>query len=121
LSCTLPPQPDCGASCCREGGAALFDDEIEAAQAALRTVSPGLFNGDGSLTVDEETYTAALANQLTVMFGLCARGGGPPTSTSRDEVGIKRDNGVSQNVDVILGANHTPHVGGRYTCRPASF
>jgi hypothetical protein len=121
LSCNLPEQDDCGASCCEEGGEALFDDEIEAAQATLRTASPELFNDNGSLTVDEETYTAALARQLTAQFGLCARGGGRPSSISRDEVAIKRDNEVSQNVDVILGASNSPHVGGRYTCRPAAF
>jgi hypothetical protein len=38
-----------------------------------------------------------------------------------DEVAIKIDNNVSQNVDVIIGSSHVPYMGGRYTCRPASF
>jgi hypothetical protein len=55
------------------------------------------------------------------MTGLCARGGGGYTSISRDEVAIKRDNGMSQNVDVIVGDKGWPAVAGVYTCRPASF
>jgi hypothetical protein len=80
-----------------------------------------MFNANGSLRVDEEDYTEALARKITEMFGLCARGGGHGTSISKDEVAVKRDNSLSQNVDVIAGFNNTPHVGGRYTCRPASF
>ena len=121
-TCNLSANDDCGNSgCCRQGGTLEFEGEIEAAQAELRRSSPDLFNPNGSLAVDEVTYTAALAKKITEMTGLCARGGGRPTSISRDEVAVKRDNNMSQNVDVILGANNTPYVGGVYTCRPASF
>jgi hypothetical protein len=56
---------------------------------------------------------------------VCARGGGRNgESFSKDEVAIKAvadNNSVSQNVDVIIGSSNTPYIGGRYTCRPASF
>lgn len=121
-SCTLTANDDCGRSgCCRQGGTPLFEDEIAAAQKALERSSPEMFHSNGSLDVSEEEYTAALAKKITEMTGICCRGGGRPTSISRDEVACKRDNNVSQNTDVILGANNTPYVGGVYTCRPASF
>ncbi len=54
--------------------------------------------------------------------GMWARGGGRNgESYSKDEIVIKVDNTVSQNVDVIIGSSHEPYIGGRYTCRPASF
>jgi hypothetical protein len=121
-SCTLATQDDCGRSgCCRAGGTLEFEDEIYEAQEALKVSWPEAFNDDGSLDVDEVEYTEALAKKITEMTGLCARGGGGRTSISRDEVAIKRNNSMSQNVDVILGAKNTPHIGGVYTCRPASF
>jgi hypothetical protein len=119
-SCSLPAMTDCGRNCCREGGAPEFDNEIAAAQAALRQSMPQLFNPNGSVD-EEEEYTALLAKKITEMTGLCARGGGNGTSISKDEVAIKRDNNLSQNVDVIIGSNMVPYVGGRYTCTPASF
>lgn len=122
MTCNVPANDDCGRSgCCTQGGTLQFEAEIEAAQAALEHSSPDLFNPNGSLRVSEEEYTAALAKKITEMTGLCARGGGRPTSISRDEVAVKRNNNMSQNVDVILGATNTPHIGGIYTCRPASF
>jgi hypothetical protein len=121
-SCTLAAQDDCGRSgCCEEDDdSTVFEDEIYAAQEALKISWPEAFNDDGSLDVEEVEYTEALAKKITEMTGLCARGGGGRTSISRDEVAIKRNNSMSQNVDVILGNNHT-HIGGVYTCRPASF
>jgi hypothetical protein len=119
-SCSLPAMPDCGRSCCREGGAEEFGNEIVAAQAALRQSMPQLFNPNGSVD-DEQEYTALLAKKITEMTGLCARGGGGGTSISKDEVAIKRDNNLSQNVDVLIGSSMVPYVGGRYTCTPASF
>jgi hypothetical protein len=119
-TCALPDQPDCGSSCCSRGGDLQFEKEIEAAQAELRSSKPELFNPNGSLRVDEDEYTAELAKKITEMFGLCARGGGIG-SVSHDEVSVKRNNDLSQNVDVIAGFNNSPHVGGVYTCTPASF
>lgn len=122
-TCTLTPMDDCGRSgCCVRGGpAAQFDEEISVAQEALLVSSPDLFNPNGSLAVDEVTYTNALAAKITQLFGLCARGGGGGTSISRDEVAVKRDNNLSQNYDVILGAGNRPYIGEHYSCRPASF
>jgi hypothetical protein len=127
-TCDLAPMPDCGATgCCKESNEGLFDDEIRAAQDALRESKPEWFKENGSLKVDEITYTAGLAKKITEMFGLCTRGGdlrNPPAgghSISGDEVGIKRDNGRSQNVDVILGASNKPSITGYFTCKPASF
>jgi len=115
---------DCGKSgCCRKGGDELFTTEIEAAQDELKRTRPDIFNPNGSLKVDEDEYTDLLAKKITAMFGLCATGGNVHQggSISKDEVAIKRDNGLSQNTDVILGTNNSPMVGGVYTCSPASF
>lgn len=100
----------------------MFFDEIDDAQRDLEKTRPDLFRANGSLAVDELTYTDALAAKVTAMTGLCARGGGRGgESFSKDEIAIKRDNTVSQNTDVIIGSSNTPYIGGRYTCRPASF
>lgn len=126
-TCNLAPQPDCGArGCCKEGGQGQFDVEIRAAQAAVRESRPDFFKPNGSLKVDEVRYTNEVAEKLTELYGLCARGGderNPPAghSISGDEVAVKRDNGLSQNVDIILGATNTPSITGYFTCRPASF
>ena len=123
LTCQLPTRTDCGNSgCCTEGGSALFNSQINDAQAQLERTRPDIFNSNGSLRLEELEYTDLLAKTITSMFGLCAVGGGRGgESRSKDEVGIKADNNVSQNIDVIIGSSHTPYIGGRYTCRPASF
>ena len=123
LTCQLAARPDCGNNgCCSEGGTALFDAQINNAQADLERTRPDIFNPNGSLRLDELEYTELLAKKITALTGLCAVGGGRNgESRSKDEVGIKADNNVSQNVDVIIGSSHTPYIGGRYTCRPASF
>ncbi len=123
LSCQLPTRPDCGNSgCCSEGGAALFNSQINDAQADLERTRPEIFNSNGSLRIDELEYTDILAKKITALTGLCAVGGGRDgNSRSKDEVAIKADNNVSQNVDVIIGSSNTPYIGGRYTCRPAAF
>ena len=123
-SCTLPTRPDCGNSgCCSEGGAPLFNAQINDAQADLERTRPDIFNSNGSLKLDELEYTDLLATKLMALNpGMCARGGGRNgESYSKDEIVIKTDNNVSQNVDVIIGSSHEPYIGGRYTCRPASF
>lgn len=111
--------PNCGSACCSLGGDLQFRAEIETAQAELRRTQPGLFNSDGTIRVDEVAYTNALARQVVTMHGLCAVGG-LSGSVSRDEIGVKRSNDLSQNVDVILSSGQ-PWVGTTYTCRPASF
>ena len=123
LTCQLPTRPDCGNSgCCSEGGTALFNSQINDAQADLERTRPDIFNSNGSLKIEELDYTDLLAKKITALTGLCAVGGGRDGgSRSKDEVGIKADNNVSQNVDVIIGSSHTPYIGGRYTCRPAAF
>lgn len=123
-SCTLPSRPDCGNSgCCSKGGAEMFGGAINDAQAYLERTRPDIFNGNGSLKIEELEYTNLLAKALmTLNPGMCARGGGENgESYSKDEVAIKINNDVSQNVDVIIGSSHTPYIGDRYTCRPASF
>ena len=123
-SCTLPPKSDCGNSgCCSEGGSPMFNAQINDAQADLERTRPDIFNANGSLKLDELEYTDLLAKKLMQLNpGMCARGGGRSgESFSKDEVAIKINNDVSQNVDVIIGSSHVPYIGGRYTCRPASF
>ena len=123
-SCTLPTRPDCGNSgCCSRGGAEMFGGAINDAQAHLERTRPDIFNSNGSLKLDEIEYTNLLATTLMALNpGMCARGGGENgESYSKDEVAIKINNDVSQNVDVIIGSSHTPYIGDRYTCRPASF
>jgi hypothetical protein len=122
--CQLPERSDCGNSgCCSEGGSPLFNAQINDAQADLERTRPDIFNSNGSLRLDELEYTDLLARKLMQLNpGMCAVGGGRGgNSRSKDEVGIKTDNNVSQNIDVIIGSSHTPYIGGRYTCRPASF
>ncbi len=123
LTCQLAPRPDCGNNgCCPDGGERLFDSQINNAQAELERTRPDIFNSNGSLRIDELAYTDLLASKITAMTGLCARGGGRGgESISKDEVAIKRTNDLSQNVDVIIGSSNTPYIGGRHTCRPASF
>lgn len=112
--------PDCGSRCCTAGGVNPFADEIRAAQERIELSHPEHFDRDGSLKISETQYTDLLAAGIR-SWGLCTRGGGIG-STSKDEVGIKRPGeSFSVNVDVILGATNTPHIGGVYTCRPASF
>ena len=98
----------------------MFEAEIEAGMRALERSNPELFD-DGEIAVSEEEYTAALAKKITEMTGICCRGGGRPTTISKDEVACKRDNNLSQNTDVIIGSTNTPAIVGVYTCRPASF
>jgi hypothetical protein len=119
----LDPMRDCAGDCCRESDEGLFDDEISQAQASLPTSRPELFEPDGTIRreVSEQQYTQALAEEIMRLFALCARGGGRPSSISADEVAVKRDNSVSQNVDVILGSNYSQAIISYYTCRPASF
>jgi hypothetical protein len=123
-SCTLPERTDCGNSgCCSEGGTALFNAAINDAQAELERTRPDIVSPNGDIKVEELEYTDALAAMLMKQNpGMCAVGGGRNGgSRSKDEVGIKVDNTVSQNVDVIIGSSHTHYIGGRYTCRPAAF
>lgn len=121
LKCELPDRPDCGASCCFEGGGNPYVGVINDAQANLERTRPDLFNSNGSLAVDEVTYTRILAEKITAMSGVCAIGGGQGSSRSKDEVGLKRDNNSSTNVDVIIGSTNRPDILGVYTCRPAAF
>ena len=121
LKCELPERPDCGASCCFEGGGNPYVAVIDDAQAELERTRKDIFNSDGSLNVDKVTYTNILAEKITAMTGICAVGGGQGSSRSKDEVGLKRDNNSSTNVDVIIGSTHSPAILGVYTCRPAAF
>jgi hypothetical protein len=128
-TCTLEPMPDCGAEgCCREGGGALqYEVEILGAQAAVKQAHPDWFRSNGSIRVSDVQYTEAVAQKITELYGLCARGGDERNprsgghSISSDEVGIKRDNGSSQNVDIIIGSSRMPSILEHFTCRPASF
>ncbi len=121
LTCNLSSRPDCGGSCCSAGGANDFVGIINDAQAALERSNPEIFNSNGSLRVGEVEYTNLLAAKITSTTGICAIGGGNGSSRSKDEIGLKRDNDRSINVDVIIGSSETPYIGGVYTCRPAAF
>jgi hypothetical protein len=94
---------------------------ISDAQTDLERNRPDIFNSNGSLRITEEEYTDLLARTITRLTGICATGGGRGSSRSKDEVGLKRDNNSATHVDVILGASNSPHIGGVYNCRPASF
>ena len=122
LKCELAERPDCGfQGCCTEGGGNGYGTVIDNAQTDLERTRPDLFNSNGSLKVDEITYTNILAAKITAMTGICAVGGGQGSSRSKDEVGLKRDNNSSTNVDTIIGSSNTPYIGGTYNCRPAAF
>ena len=124
-TCSLSSRPDCGGSCCFEAGAGSNDfvGVINDAQADIEKTNPEIFNSNGSLRVGEEEYTTLLAARITSMSGgnVCSVGGGRGSSRSKDEIGVKRDNDRSINVDVISGAANAPHIGGIYECRPAAF
>ncbi len=113
LSCTLPSLPLCDAACCSAGGSVLFRNELETAEDDLVKTQPGLFLSNGNVK-DKLEYLVALSKRLTELTGLCSAPNG------HDELRIKRDQTVSQHVDVLI-ADETPWVGGAYTCRPASF
>ena len=113
LSCALPSLPLCDANCCTSGGSNLFRNEIETAEDNLTKTQPGLFLPNGDVK-DKFEYIAALAKKLTELTGLCAQANG------HDELRVKRDQTISNHVDVLI-ADETPWVGGVYTCRPASF
>jgi hypothetical protein len=126
-SCTLPPMPDCGGGgvgCCEEGGERRFDAEIRAAQIAVREDHPDWFKSNGYIRVSDVEYTQGVADKITELFGLCARGGAKfhrEHSISPDEVAIKETNKLSQNVDIIIGSSRQAQRGKTSTCRPASF
>lgn len=58
------PSTDCGASCCFEGGGNPYVAVIDDAQAELEHTRKDIFNSDGSLNVDEVTYTNILAEKI---------------------------------------------------------
>jgi hypothetical protein len=91
----------------------LFTPELEAAQDDLRRNQPALFHANGQVKSNFE-YMGALAKRLTERTGLCAE------PLGHDELRVKRDQTVSQHIDVLI-SDVTPWVGGAYTCRPASF
>ena len=113
LSCSLPSLPICDAACCSSGGPNLFRNEVETAEDDLVRSQPGLFLPNGNVK-DKFAYLDALAKRLTELTGLCA------VANGHDELRIKKDQTVSNHVDVLIG-DETPWVGGIYTCRPASF
>lgn len=113
LTCTLPSLPHCDDKCCTAGGTVLFVSELELAEADLYKNQPNLFQSNGQVKNNFE-YLAALAKRLTELTGLCAE------ANAHDEIRVKRDQTVSQHIDVLIG-DVTPWVGGAYTCRPASF
>ncbi len=122
LTCQLPDRPNCTASgCCTEHGGNSYVTVIDNAQTDLEKTRPDIFNPNGSLKVDEIEYTEILAARITAMTGICTIGGGRGRATSKDEIGLKRDNNQSTNVDVIIGSSHSPAILGVYNCRPASF
>ena len=113
LTCNLAKLPNCDANCCSAGGSVMFRSEIEEAQADLVRTQPGLFQGNGDVRNNFD-YLAALAKRLTERTGICAE------ALAHDEIRVKRDQSVSQHVDVLI-ADVSPGILGAYTCRPASF
>lgn len=113
LTCNLPALPHCDDKCCTAGGTVMFVSELELAEADLYKTQPNLFQSNGQVKNNFE-YLAALAKRLTQLTGLCAE------ANAHDEIRVKRDQTVSQHIDVLI-SDVTPWVGGAYTCRPASF
>lgn len=118
--CNLPPMPNCGSRCCTSGGPNPFEGLISEAQDEVARRHPEMFRANGSLLVDDMTYTRILARTVTEINGVCTARGGSG-SISADEIGVKDSNGRSINVDVVRGTDSTPWVGPVWTCRPASF
>ena len=92
----------------------IYANEIDAAQASLRSSRPDLFFGND--VRDNLEYMQVLAQEILNRSNgqICAE------PLGHDELRIKGDQNVSQHVDVLI-SDRTPWVGGAYTCRPASF
>lgn len=114
-TCKLPKLPNCDAQCCSQGGSVFLRNEIDAAQNSVRTKRPELFFSNGDVR-DNFEYLKVLAQEVLNLSGgaICAE------PLGHDEIRVKRDQSISQHVDVLI-ADREPWVGGAYTCRPASF
>lgn len=114
-ACRLATLPNCDATCCSQGGSVMWRVEIEAAQAELVRLQPGLFFSNGDVR-DNIEYMNALARHLQFRSNgnICAQ------ALGHDELRVKDSQTVSQHIDVLI-SDRTPWVGGAYTCRPASF
>jgi hypothetical protein len=126
--CNLDQMPDCAKDCCfSDDDNTLYETELEVSMAAVKKAHPEMFDTDGTLAVNPSEYTDAVATDIRLRYGYCARGGdrpGPPLghSISEDEVAIKRDNRMSQNSDIVIGTlGNLPGLVRVFTCRPASF
>jgi hypothetical protein len=134
-TCSLGKMPECGADessgapegqrvygCCREAERRhVFLDKVLAAESELERTRPDLFESPGKIPPGSENrYVPALAALLTAKYGVCASQGGPA-----DEVGVKDENGYSEQYDVVVGgdATHAPSIAANQTvtCRPARF
>ena len=67
--------------------------------------------------LEPRTYTEALAALLTERYGVCATSGAP-----EDEVGVKNDNGWSEQFDVVCcGSEQRVWANKTVICKPARF
>jgi hypothetical protein len=122
-SCSLPPMPECAAKegpagvfgCCKEISASLYEDRVAQAIRAVQKDNPAMFDGD-RLIGDDELYVELVAKRVTAMFSLCTTVGGPA-----DEIGVKAENNLSEQFDILYASGQVNFYGHTVTCKPARF
>lgn len=112
----FPEGSRCWGRCCEAGRRGLFRQKVEDAQRELERVHPELFVEPRRINLAlEEVYTRLLAELLTARYGVCSVPGGPG-----DEVGVKDQNGESEQYDVVISDGKT-WANQTVVCKPARF
>ena len=121
--------PECGATggspggdppgvygcCTREGtGNGQWDAEIWDAINIVQREQPSLFFNQQVL--DRVKYLEEVAKAAEKKYALCVKPGYPG-----DEVGVKTQNGFSEQYDIYESNGRVRYPGYQVTCRPARF
>jgi hypothetical protein len=124
--CTLAGLPECGGpesppgsgryGCCREQNTDFLGQPVEDALIIVEAQRPDLVDSAGRIQVDERAFGEAVCEIIESISDLCCTVGGPP-----DEIGVKSENGFSEQFDLVFGSGHLRHNGYSATCSPARF
>lgn len=128
LSCALPPMPECGGpesssgvwGCCSKHKPSHYQSDVRDVVAEVISW-PGMVEDSGQVA-NEDAFMDALLSKFRLL-GYCAVRGGPD-----DEIGLKRENGWSEQFDVLVGpwpagtpGNRIPAAYHTVSCVPARF
>ncbi len=128
-ACGASSMPECGATggspggdppgvygCCTKEGTAngSWDAEVWDAINIVQREQPSLFNNQQVL--DRVKYLEEVAKAVEKKYGLCVKPGFPG-----DEVGVKTQNGFSEQYDIYESNGRVRYPGYQVTCRPARF